>query len=145
MSTFEDICVVAHLSDKADSTPRDIRLLRDYYGDICRMFKAKLFLVDQTGKADGYSEVVDSLASAMTHLTQYQPIFLSHRSDNDLGSFRHPVERTVYIVGPDHYSSIDPSDWKRTVRISRDMIWGHQALAIVLWDRVTKAGTWLSL
>jgi len=143
---MEKVGVIAHLSYKDTYSRKHITTLRDYYGDVCRAFGiSDMVLVNQGSAKLIYSNVVDSFDEAMSRFTNYKPIYLMPSGLVRLGSFKHPDAEAVYIIGPDHYCSYKIPDGAVTVTIGRDNLWGHQALAITLWDRAVKEKTWLSL
>jgi hypothetical protein len=110
------------------------------------MFSAEILMVDTFGRMNHLSNVVSTFDQAISQFESLSDrvVFLCPGVQLDLGSFCHPGN-VVYVVGPDHYYKEPPIENPIRVSIGQDTIWGHQALAIVLWDRVVKDGTWLSL
>lgn len=71
-------------------------------------------------------------------------VFCDEQGDSTLASFEHP-ENVLYIFGRTNYSPFlnmqrdqDMSLKIETVRPNGGLLWGHQAAAIILYDRMQK-------
>jgi hypothetical protein len=72
----------------------------------------------------------------------FTPVYLDENGETNLADFDHP-EKVLYILGRNRYSPIAQSKQALSVRIetkeNKGILWSHQALSIVLYDRMKKS------
>jgi len=83
-------------------------------------------------------ETIQEFVNENSDLT---PVYLDENGENDLANFDHP-ENVLYILGRNRYSPMGQQQVV-SVRIetpeNKGILWSHQALAIVLYDRIKKS------
>lgn len=82
-----------------------------------------------------------SVAEALGAHPNLTPVFVDEKGEVELEDFEHP-EDAIYVFGKVSYSPyIQLGSGHKSVRIkteAKGMLWPHQAMSIVLYDRTRK-------
>lgn len=117
----------------------------DQWWQICEEFGVTDFNMCPVSGVDRpkVTECVDYAAIFNAH-SNYELVFLDENAETELSNFIHP-ENALYIFGKGTYSPFTglgmnyPNSHSVKINtVKPGMQWGHQALAIVLYDRSQK-------
>ena len=97
-------------------------------------------------KVTEYKHLNDILDNVFKKTPDIIPVFIDEAGETWLKDFEHPPN-CIYILGKTSYSAYRSNDKKgRSIKIrtpaNRAMLEPHQALAIVLYDRMIKNGNY---
>lgn len=102
---------------------------------------AQFYMFPVSGIASNQVKERSSLEDIIKEFSDHIPVFIDERGEIDLEDFVHP-ENALYITGIANDKSL-PEEYKsikiRTVA-NKGLLWSHQALSIVLYDKLIKDG-----
>lgn len=130
--------VIIHWDHHSNMGQVGILGLYKTYDYTCRAMDAELRIVDVLDICPLEIVKYSSLEAALSGVIG-QVVCLDPSASMTLGSYQHPVD-ACYIIGPDYETYIQP-DGSDKVRIMTPVdlvLWSHSALAMVLYDRVSK-------
>ena len=99
---------------------------------------ARLNMTPVSGIVRSWTYEYPSIEELLEDRSHLAPVFVDEHSDVELGEFQHPQD-ALYVFGRVSYSP-----WRgegQSLKIPTEkpgMLWPHQALAIVLYDRGLK-------
>ncbi len=85
-----------------------------------------------------------SLIEVLSENKSLTPVFVTEAGENILTDFVHP-EDAIYITGRTNYSPFNNIKVENGVSVrvptimDKGILWGHQAMSIVLYDRMVKS------